>query len=229
MNSENEVVLKVENLEKTYRTESENLTVFKNLSMEVLKGQKCVIIGKSGSGKSTLLNIIGGLDSATEGSVFVDGKKISSMSERELVQFRKNTLGLVFQFHYLLKDFSALENIMIPSLMAGTPRKIAKEKAFSLLSDVGLADRADHFPSQLSGGERQRVSVARSLINDPSLILADEPTGNLDPQNALMIGSMLFNLSDKYRKTLLLVTHDMNIASSGDVRYSIKDGMLLRV
>lgn len=228
MNSaDDEIVVKISSLEKTFRTQSETLTVLKNLDMNVRKGEKCVIIGKSGSGKSTLLNIIGGLDRLSSGSVVVDGKEISSMSERQLSSFRQNYLGLVFQFHYLLKDFTALENIYLPSYMAGVPKKEAVEKAKLLLADVGLSERMNHLPSQLSGGERQRVAVARCLVNDPELILADEPTGNLDPANAVLIGEMLFDLSSKYNKTLILVTHDMNLASRGDVKYYIENGCLV--
>lgn len=227
MNSDNEIVVKISSLEKTFRTQSETLTVLKNLDMNVRRGEKCVIIGKSGSGKSTLLNIIGGLDRLSGGSVVVDGKEISSMSERQLSSFRQNYLGLVFQFHYLLKDFTALENIYLPAYMAGVFKKTAIEKAKQLLADVGLLERMNHLPSQLSGGERQRVAVARSLVNDPQLILADEPTGNLDPANASLIGDMLFDLSEKYGKTLILVTHDMNLASRGDVKYYIENGSLV--
>lgn len=220
-------LIHIENLEKTYTTESENLTILKNLTMIVEPGEKCVIVGKSGSGKSTLLNIIGGLDTATSGKVIVNGNDISKMSEDSLASYRQKFLGLVFQFHYLLKDFSALENIFLPAYMAGIPKKVAMRRARTLLNDVGLSDRADHLPSALSGGERQRIAVARSLVNDPDLILADEPTGNLDPANAALIGDLLFSMADKYNKTLILVTHDMNIASKGSVRYIIQDGALV--
>lgn len=219
-------ILTIENLEKTYKTSSETLTILKGLNMNIKRGTKCVIVGRSGSGKSTLLNIIGGLDSATSGSVLVNGKNITSLSEDNLTNYRQKFLGLIFQFHYLLKDFTALENVFLPSYMAGVSKKNAMEKAKSLLNDVGLSDRADHLPSQLSGGERQRVAVARCLINDPELILADEPTGNLDPVNAALIGDLLFSMADRYKKTLILVTHDMKIASKGDVRYFIQNGAL---
>ena len=221
-----DVIVRVRGLEKTYETSSEKLTILKNLDMDVRKGSKCVIVGKSGSGKSTLLNIIGGLDVATAGTVDVNGKIISSMEENELTDYRSHFLGLVFQFHYLLKDFTALENVFLPAYMAGIPKKTAMEKARSLLCDVGLEDRMTHLPSQLSGGERQRVAVARSLVNDPELILADEPTGNLDPANAVLIGDLLFSMADRYQKTLILVTHDMNLAQKGNVRFFIKDGAL---
>ncbi len=221
-----ENIVSIKNLEKVYKTSSENLRILDNLNLDIRRGTKCVVVGKSGSGKSTLLNIIAGLDSATSGEVNVDGSIISYMSERELTDYRQKFLGLIFQFHYLLKDFTALENVFIPAYMAGVPKKTAVEKARSLLHDVGLDERIDHLPSQLSGGERQRVAVARSLINDPELILADEPTGNLDPANALLIGDLLFSMAEKYSKTLILVTHDMNLASKGDVRYYIKGGAL---
>lgn len=225
----NNAVVSIRGLEKTYRSASGNITILKNLDFDLMAGQKCVIVGKSGCGKSTLLNIIGGLDCATEGQVFVNGTDIGKMTQKQLDSFRKNDLGLVFQFHYLLKDFSAVENIFLPAYMAGCSKKEAMEKAEFLLNEVELFDRKDHLPAQLSGGERQRIAVARSLVNDPSLILADEPTGNLDPENADMIGSLLFSLSEKHRKSLVLVTHDMNLASRGDVKYSIENGHLREV
>lgn len=219
-------IVEVKNLEKTFETQSETLTILKDLDLCVKEGSKCVIVGKSGSGKSTLLNIIGGLDNPSNGEVFVDGKLISGLNEDQLTDYRKNVLGLIFQFHYLLKDFTALENIYLPAYMAGVPKKEAVERAKLLLEDVGLSDRATHLPSQLSGGERQRIAVARSLINNPKLVLADEPTGNLDPANAYLIGEMLFKISEKYNKTLILVTHDMNLAQRGDVKYFIDKGQL---
>ena len=151
---------------------------------------------------------------------------VSSMSEKQLVKFRREFLGMIFQFHYLLKDFTALENVFLPAFMAGVSKKDAMEKAEELLCAVGLKERMSHLPSELSGGERQRVSVARSLVNNPELILADEPTGNLDPANAESVGNLLFSLSEKYGKTLILVTHDMNLASKGQIKYSIENGQL---
>ncbi|MBP5452446.1 MAG: ABC transporter ATP-binding protein [Treponema sp.] len=224
--NDKDLIVRIEGLEKTYKSSGESLTILKNLDMKVSRGSKCVIVGKSGSGKSTLLNIIGGLDTASSGRVEIDGEVISSLREEELTDYRQKFLGLIFQFHYLLKDFTALENVFLPSYMAGVSKKEAMEKARSLLNDVGLSDRTDHLPSALSGGERQRVAVARSLINDPELILADEPTGNLDPANAAVIGDLLFSMADKYRKTLILVTHDMNLAAKGDLRLFLKNGAL---
>ena len=217
-------VITIKNLEKTYKTESETLTILKNLNIEINEGSKFVVVGESGSGKSTFLNIVGGLDKATSGSVTVGPYEITSLNEAGISEYRSRYLGLIFQFHYLLKDFTALENVFLPAYMAGIPKKEAMEKARILLNDVGLSDRTDHLPSQLSGGERQRVAVARSLINDPKVILADEPTGNLDPANAVLIGDLLFSMTEKYNKTLILVTHDMKLAEKGDYIYSIKDG-----
>ncbi|MBO4729499.1 MAG: ABC transporter ATP-binding protein [Spirochaetaceae bacterium] len=222
----NEPLIIVENLSKIYNTESEQLEILKNLSLTVDRGSKVVITGESGSGKSTLLNIIGALDSPSGGSVKVGDFLVSAQNEDKLTHYRSKTLGLIFQFHYLLKDFTAVENVAMSALIAGVPQRKALDHAKALLCDVGLEKRANHFPSQLSGGERQRVAVARSLINDPELILADEPTGNLDPANAQAVGSLLFSLVDRYKKTLLLVTHDMKLAQSGDVVYTIKNGNL---
>lgn len=222
----NEPLISVENLSKVYNTESEQLEILKNLSLLVERGTKVVITGESGSGKSTLLNIIGALDSPTSGTVKVGGLLISSQDEDKLTYYRSKTLGLIFQFHYLLKDFTAVENVAMSALIAGVPQKKALDHAKALLCDVGLEQRANHFPSQLSGGERQRVAVARALINDPELILADEPTGNLDPENAKSVGNLLFSLVDRYKKTLVLVTHDMKLAQNGDIIYTIRNGNL---
>ncbi|WP_191013637.1 ABC transporter ATP-binding protein [Treponema zioleckii] len=217
-------IIEIRNLEKTYKTESETLTILKDLNFDVERGKKITIVGQSGSGKSTFLNILGGLDNATSGSVKVDEFEITSLDEDSLTKYRSQFLGLIFQFHYLLKDFTALENVFLPAIMAGKSKKLASEKALSLLNDVGLSSRVNHLPSELSGGERQRVAVARALMNDPELILADEPTGNLDPANAAMIGELLFSMAEKYKKTLILVTHDMSLAKNGDFCYSIKNG-----
>ncbi len=221
---DDENIVKIEGLEKTFVTDAECLSILKGLDLCVKKGDKCVIVGKSGSGKSTLLNIIGGLSDASSGSVLVGGNDLSSMNEEKRTGYRQKFLGLVFQFHYLLKDFTALENVFLPAYMAGLSKKAAMDRAASLLNDVGLSDRAHHFPSQLSGGERQRVAVARSLVNEPELILADEPTGNLDPTNAALIGDLLFSMADLHHKTLVLVTHDVNIAAKGNRRYVIEGG-----
>ena len=222
-------ILQIKDLEKTYISDSERLTILKDLNLTVEEGSKVVIVGESGSGKSTLLNIIGGIDKITAGSVLAgpDGKyDLSKLDEGEIAEYRSSFLGLIFQFHYLLKDFTALENVYMPAYIAGLPKKEAEEKAAALLQDVGVYDRRNHLPSQLSGGERQRVAVARSLINNPSLILADEPTGNLDPANAALIGDLLFSMVEKYKKTLLLVTHDLTLAQKGGNCFKIVKGKL---
>ena len=221
-----DIIISIKDLRKTYRTESESLTILNDLSIDIEKGKKIVIAGESGSGKSTFLNIVGALDNASAGSIIVRPYNVGQMDEEDAAEYRNRFLGLIFQFHYLLKDFTALENVYLPAFMAGVNKKEAEEKALKLLDDVGLSSRVNHLPSELSGGERQRVAVARALINDPQVILADEPTGNLDPANAVMIGDLLFSMADKYQKTLLLVTHDMNLASKGDKIYSIKEGRL---
>ena len=221
-----EMIINLKGIEKTYTTGSEQLTIINGLSLSVESGRKIVIAGESGSGKSTLLNIIGGLDLPTAGSVHVCGYDVTELDENALTSYRRSCVGLIFQFHYLLKDFTALENVFLPAYMAGCSRKLAFERAEQLLCDVGLANRLHHLPSQLSGGERQRAAVARALINDPKVILADEPTGNLDPANAELIGSLLFSLADRYHKTLVLVTHDRKLACGGDICYMICDGRL---
>lgn len=220
-------IVQISNLYKTYVEESEKLTILKDLSLNVVEGTKNIILGESGCGKSTLLNIIGGLDVCTSGNIQSGPYNISKMNENDLTEYRSKFLGLIFQFHYLLKDFTALENVFLPAYMANENKKVAIEKAELLLNDIGLYERKNHLPSELSGGERQRIAVARALINDPKLILADEPTGNLDPENAKMIGDLLFSVSEKYNKSLLLVTHDMELAKRGDVIYRITDKKLV--
>lgn len=222
-------IVEIKGLEKTYSSGAESLTILKNLDFSVEEGSKTVIIGESGSGKSTLLNIIGSIDTATAGSVIAGPWDVTSLTENEMARYRSEFLGLVFQFHYLLKDFTALENVYLANYMAGKSKKEAVERAKALLKDVGLEKRMNHLPGELSGGERQRVAVARALINDPSLILADEPTGNLDPANAVLISDLLFSMADKYHKTLILVTHDIKLAAKGSVRYTIRHGKIEKV
>ena len=224
-------ILTIKNLDKIYETDSEKLTVLSGLSLNVEEGSKTAIVGESGSGKSTLLNIIAGIDNVTGGSVIAGNSKtgqwdVTKLSEAKMAEYRSRFIGLIFQFHYLLKDFTALENVYMPALIAGMNKKEAMERAASLLNDVGVSERMNHLPSQLSGGERQRVAAARALINDPTLILADEPTGNLDPANAQKIGDLLFSMADKYKKTLILVTHDMTLAAKGDRQLRIVEGKL---
>ena len=222
-------IVLISGLTKTFSSASEKLVIFDKLNFSIEEGKKISITGESGSGKSTFLNILGGLESADSGEIIAGSYKVHSLDEKSLTEYRSSFLGLVFQFHYLLKDFTALENVMLPALIAGRSKKEIKEKALSLLEDVKLAERKNHSPSQLSGGERQRVAVARSLINSPSLILADEPTGNLDPANAETVQNLLFSVVDKHKKTLVLVTHDQNIASMTDISYKLYKGNLEEV
>ena len=221
-------IIEIKDLEKTYVSKGESLTVLKDLSFSIEEGTRTAIVGSSGNGKSTLLNIISGIDTATSGFVKVGKYELSKMTEKDLCKYRSEFIGLVFQFHYLLKDFTALENIFLPAYMAGKNKKIAMEKAESLLQEIGLYGRKNHLPSELSGGERQRVAVARSLINDPKIILADEPTGNLDPENASMISDLLYGVSEKYNKTLVLVTHDKEVAKKAQIIYRLQDKQIVQ-
>lgn len=201
---------------KRYTSGPVELTVLNSISLLVPAGSVTVIAGASGSGKSTLLNLIGGLDRPTSGTIMSAGHRLDEMSEIDLTGFRRDVLGFIFQFHYLLKDFTAAENVMLPAFMAGESRGTAHERALELLGEVDLSDRAGHFPSQLSGGERQRVALARALINEPELVLADEPTGNLDAANSDVVEGLLVDLVRTHGSTLIVVTHDDHLAEIGD-------------
>lgn len=209
-------LIELEEVSKSYHNGQEELTVLENIHLTVEKGEVLIITGESGCGKSTLLNLIGGLDYPSRGRILSCGSEVSSLGENDMTLYRNQKLGFIFQFHYLLKDFTALENIAMPALMAGENRKEAEDKALAQLAQVGLVERKGHFPGQLSGGERQRVVMARALVNDPDLILADEPTGNLDERNSSMVEDILFKLTRDMGKTLLLVTHDPLLAKRGD-------------
>jgi len=222
--SNEKILLKAENIVKNYISGNEVLHILRGINFEIGEGKSASVSGQSGSGKSTLLNIIGGLDRCDEGKVFIGGDEITSLSEKELSLYRSKRVGFIFQFHYLLKDFTALENIMLPAFIAGVKKKDAVETAKSLLADVKLEGRSGHFPSQLSGGERQRVAVARSMINDPAIILADEPTGNLDPQNSEIVAELLYEGAQKRGKTLIVVTHDKKVASRASIRLLLENG-----
>ncbi len=226
-NAQTQNLIVIRDLEKNYIETGTRLTVFSGLNMEVKRGSKTLILGESGSGKSTLLNIIGALDNASAGTVQVGNYDVTSLTEKTAPEYRASFLGLVFQFHYLLKDFTALENVFLPLYMSGISKKEAKQRAAELLHEVGLEKRMHHLPSQLSGGERQRAAVARSLIADPELILADEPTGNLDPENSLLVADVLFSMAEKYHKTLVMVTHDTALGSRADKCFRIKQGRLI--
>jgi lipoprotein-releasing system ATP-binding protein len=222
----NEKILRVTDIVKNYLSGSETLHILKGITFEVERGASVAVTGQSGSGKSTLLNIIGGLDRTDSGSVVVGGTEISALPESALSSYRRGQVGFIFQFHYLLKDFTALENVMLPAYIAGVKKKDAFERARSLLSDVGLDDRTEHFPSQLSGGERQRVAVARSMVNDPDIVLADEPTGNLDPDNSAIVADLLYGAAEKRGKTLIVVTHDEKVSARAAVQCVLENGTL---
>jgi lipoprotein-releasing system ATP-binding protein len=224
-----EFVLALQNVTKTFSSGSEELTVLHDLSLKIEPMAVTSITGESGSGKSTLLNLIGGLDKPSSGRITVGPYTVSHLDELALTGYRRDMLGFIFQFHYLLKEFSALENIMLPALIAGHPRRTAQARAERLIREVGLEDRKLHFPVALSGGERQRVAVARALVNDPLLILADEPTGNLDEGNSRIVEDILFNLVRKNGKTLILVTHDRRLAAQGDRCLTLHKGRLAEV
>ena len=219
-------ILDIQNLLKIYNTGPEELKILDSLSLQIPEGRSTVITGESGSGKSTLLNLIGGLDSINGGKIFSCGFPIHDLGEKQLTDYRRNSVGLVFQSHYLLKDFTAIENIAIPARIAGVDKKSALERAEKLIEEVGLADRREHYPSQMSGGERQRIALARSLVNDPDLILADEPTGNLDEKNSRIVEDILFSLVDNYKKSLLLVTHNLILTERVDQSYHLTCGVL---
>ena len=219
-------LVKVRELMKNYLSGAETLHILRGINFDVEWGSSVAVSGQSGSGKSTFLNIIGGLDRCDSGTVEIAGQDISGLSESALSSYRQRRIGFIFQFHYLLKDFTALENVMLPAFMTGLRKKDALEKAQILLKDMKLEDRSGHYPSQLSGGERQRVAVARAMVNNPDIILADEPTGNLDPGNCAMVTELLYAGAEKWNKTLIVVTHDENVAGRAKLRYALEDGRL---
>lgn len=204
-----------------------SLQVLKGIDLHIDKGEVVSIVGPSGAGKTTLLQIIGTLDRPDSGSVVVDGIDVGHLSANKLSDFRNRHLGFVFQFHQLLPEFTAIENIMIPAYIAGTKQKDARRHAGELLEFMGLADRARHKPGQLSGGEKQRVAVARALVNHPSVILADEPSGSLDSRNKAELHQLFFDLRDKFGQTFVIVTHDESLAGITDRTIYLRDGSIL--
>ena len=204
-----------------------SLQVLKGIDLDIEKGEVVSIVGPSGAGKTTLLQIMGTLDAADGGSIVIDGKDVTKMGQKELAKFRNQHLGFVFQFHQLLPEFTAVENVMIPALIGGQSKKAVKTKAEELLAFLGLSDRVNHKPNELSGGEKQRVAVARALINNPSVILADEPSGSLDTKNKAELHQLFFDLRDKLGQTFVIVTHDEQLAATTDRTIKMQDGRTL--
>jgi predicted ABC-type transport system involved in lysophospholipase L1 biosynthesis ATPase subunit len=215
--------LEVRDVHRRYHLAGHELHVLRGVSLQVANGEKVFLCGASGSGKTTLLYILGGLEKPTQGDVFVSGKALYTSSSNQRARIRNEALGFVFQNYHLLPELTALENVTLPSLIDG---KAAHERAKELLGRVGLGDRVNHLPTELSGGEQQRVALARALINDPAIILADEPTGNLDAATGKQIMDLLFEIVGESSKTLLVVTHDANLAARGDRTLLIKQGLL---
>ena len=211
---------------KRFRSGPETLTILNELDFSAEAGSCIAITGPSGSGKTTLLNIIGGLDHPDSGTVLLSDLLISGLDEEELARVRSERIGFVFQFHYLLKDFTAAENVMLPAYMKGVKRRAAITRAKDLLGQVGLSGRIHHFPHQLSGGERQRVALARALVNEPSVLLADEPTGNLDPDHAAEVSDLIFSVRDEFGTTMIIVSHDESTAARAEKHYILEGGAL---
>ena len=223
----NNIIMKLEDIDKFYMETGNKLHILKKLNLEVKRGEFVSILGKSGSGKSTLLNIMGLLDKIDGGKIWIDNKEVSSLNEMERNNIKNHFLGFVFQFHYLMSEFTALENVMIPALLNNFKNKAEIEKeAKELLEIVGLAERMKHKPNQLSGGEKQRVAIARAMINKPKLILADEPTGNLDEDTGELIFSLFRKINKEHNQSIVVVTHARDLSQVTDRQIYLKKGVL---
>jgi lipoprotein-releasing system ATP-binding protein len=221
------MILSGKNIRRWFVTgKDQRLTVLKGIDIEIEKGEIVAISGPSGAGKSTLLHILGLLDRPSEGEVYLDGTNPLSLGDEALAAFRNQQIGFVFQFHHLLPEFTALENVVMPSLIAGKKFNTVHDRGMQLLRDVGVEDRAEHKPNELSGGEQQRVAVARALMNSPQVVLADEPSGNLDTENATSLHSMIFDLRQRYGQTFVIVTHNKEFAAMADRIVTMVDGMI---
>ncbi|MFT5716436.1 MAG: lipoprotein-releasing system ATP-binding protein [Oleiphilaceae bacterium] len=224
-----ELVIDAKNLSRSYNEGDNTLRIFHDVEFTLIKGESVSILGTSGSGKTTLLNILGGLDKASSGSVTLCGKDLATCSEKVITKLRNQNLGFVYQFHHLLPEFSAVENVAMPLYIAGLSRKKADQKALTFLEKVGLTARANHKPSELSGGERQRVAIARALVNDPACVLMDEPTGNLDDTTAKKIQALMLELKEQLHTSFVVVTHDTQLAHKMDRVLIMEDGRLRTV
>ena len=216
-------MIKANNIKYAYG----NLEVLKGVDLHIKKGEFVSIVGASGAGKTTLLQLLGTLDDIQAGSLIINNKEVKKLSQKELAKFRNKEIGFVFQFHNLLVEFTALENVCLPAFIAGTNRKIAEEKGLALLKLLGLSDRKNHKPDELSGGEQQRVAVARALINSPSIVLADEPSGNLDSKNADELHNLFLKLNKDLGQTFVIITHNKALANLGSRKLEMKDGKII--
>ena len=222
-------VLSCRNLGKSYEEGPQTVEVLANVELELLPGERVAIVGSSGSGKSTLLNMLGGLDTPSKGSVWLAGEELSALNEKARGLLRNRALGFVYQFHHLLPEFTALENVCMPLLIGKTPIAEVRQRATALLQRVGLGQRLAHKPAELSGGERQRVAIARALVNKPGLVMLDEPTGNLDSHTAQGIQDLMLELSTSMRTAFLVVTHDMSLARQMDRVLHLQEGRLTAI
>ena len=216
-------MIELKNIKKSYG----NLEVLKGVNLDIAKAEVVSIVGRSGAGKSTLLHIIGTLDSPDSGEILINNFDLRKMKSKELAKFRNEQIGFVFQFHHLLPEFSALENVCIPAFIKKTPEKEARNRAAELLDYLGLKDRMEHKPTQLSGGEQQRVAVARALMNQPAVILADEPSGNLDTNSSKELHELFFKLRKDFDQTFVIVTHNEELAKMSDRKLTMKDGLII--
>jgi len=222
---DNKLLLDIKDIKKSYRISKEkNLEVLKGINLQINREEIVAIVGKSGAGKSTLLHLIGTLDNPDSGKIFFDGTDVYAMKEKELSKFRNSKIGFIFQFHHLLPEFTAIENVMIPSMIGGKEDKV---RAADLLREVGIEERINHRPNEISGGEAQRIAIARALINSPDLILADEPTGNLDTHNADAVMNLIFSLRNKFKQTFIIVTHNEEFAQRCDRVIRMNDGLIV--
>jgi lipoprotein-releasing system ATP-binding protein len=222
-------VLICQNLNKSYKQGENQLNILNNINLEVSYGETVSIVGSSGSGKSTFLHLLSGLDKANSGTIILDNEQISNQSDIKVCSIRNHKVGFIYQFHHLLPEFTATENILMPILINGSISKIKKDFALELLDNLGLANRATHYPSQLSGGERQRVAIARAVINNPKIVFADEPTGNLDNQTANQVLEIFFTLQRDLGTSLVVVTHDLDIAKKTMTSYRLHAGELSKI